>query len=69
MDNGNNGNIHMFSEVHIMFSSSVDTIKRKNSIWSYICPCYMWDTVQFVRDRQLEKVKVMLHGPILNDDF
>ena len=36
MDNGNNGNIHMFSEVHIMFSSSVDTIKRKNSIWSYI---------------------------------
>ena len=36
MDNGNNGNIHMFSEVHIMFSSSVDTIKRKNCIWSYI---------------------------------
>ena len=32
-------------------------------------PCYMWDTVHFVRDRQLEKVKVMLHGPILNDDF
>ena len=36
MDNGNNGNIHMFSEVHIMFSSYVDTIKRKNCIWSYI---------------------------------
>ena len=32
-------------------------------------PCYMWDTVHFVRYRQLEKVKVMLHGPILNDDF